>query len=350
MNKSIDISVDASVFVVNLTGDAEQDLEEYTASLEKLDDILDLNGVTVCRNDNAAETLMANYKNVARLCSEVGFDYVGSRDIETLAQGLIARINSLEDHHKISDVSMSKVSFTPNNICTQCLAATAILRSYCEEGNKDHYIMVSNASDSEAKIQAYVSNVISRRRDIAKLPKKPELFKESVPIFTNFYEFIECLNAEDILSRVEDECGIRFALHIAFLHQLKNFEKLEDSAGKHAPVWNSICTPYVGVDFFRYWSRVRKRNEDTMFCRDFLRAVISISSLESLDFEILDTECGKEIPLVSHGEIVPMKFIFDDSIYIHFWRNSKGSIELASIHEREVPVIPDPSRLILRGR
>ena len=345
MDKQIDISIDASMFSVNFTGCAESDYEGYIENLRTLEDFLKLKNVTVCRNYDVIDSLMRNCKNVSKLCNEPALSHIDRQDILSHAQRLVDHMNDFEDHHKIKNVEMSEVNATPRNICVQCLAATAILRSHCEEGNHDHYIMVSkdlsSSRGSKARIKAYITNVVSSRLDIARLPEGQNSFKESVPIFSDFKEFLGCLNPEDILSRSENGSKIKLAIHIELLSRLKHLDHVQ------AVDWNDIRSPYVGVDFFKYWSRV---NRNRNYSKPFLSAIADIYCKEDSIFEVLDTECGKEAPLVSMGRVVPMRFIYDDLIYIHFWLNHDGSIELASIHTREVSVIPDPSRLILRGR
>lgn len=345
MDKQIDITIDPSMFAVNLNGSAKENFDKYTENLSNLEEILQVDCITICRNTNAVDMLMSSHKNISKLCNDPELDHIDCRDIISFAQRLVDRSNDFEDHHGISNVKLSSVNVTPKKICSQCLAATAILRSYCEEGNQDHYIMVSSTlnakSISEAKIVAHIVDITSNRYDIAKLPEKPNSLEESVPIFSDFGEFIQCLNAEDILARAESECKIRLAMHVKLLSELRNLNKM------HASDWNSIRPPYVGTNFLRYWNRISGRDN---FCKYFLNAIADIYCRENSVCKILDTECGKGIPLVSRGKVVPMRFIFDDLIYIHFWLNCNGSIELASVHAREVSVIPDPSKLILRGR
>ena len=344
MDKKIDISVDASMFSVNLTGCAESDYKRYIKNLRTMEEFLKLKNVTVCRNYSVVDSLMSNSRNVSRLCNEPELSHVDCQDILSHAQRLVDHMNEFEGHHKIKNVDMSEVNVTPRKICIQCLAATAILRSHCEEGNHDHYIMVSRdlrSRRSKAKIEAYVTNVVSSRLDIAKLPTGQDSLKESVPIFSDFKEFLRCLNPEDILSRSESGSKIRLAIHIELLSRLKHLNHVQ------AVDWNNIRSPYVGVDFFRYWSRANKSRN---YSKPFLNAIADIYYKEDSTCEVLDTECGKEVPLVSMGRVVPMRFSYDNLIYIHFWLSYEGSIELASIHTREVSVIPDPSRLILRGR
>lgn len=350
MDKLIDISIDASIFAVNFTDNPEEDLERYLATLDMLGEILKLNKVTACKNIKVAEVLMENCKEISRLCIEVRPEHVGYEDIITHAQELLSRIRDFEDHHKIKEVSMTVVNFTPSSICTQCLASAAILRNYCEEGNQSHYIMANNTSDTEARIEAYISDISTERRDIAELPKEPHVFEESVPLFSDFYQLINCLNAEEILSRSEDSRTVELALHVAFFDKLKSSGSLGNSTNKNVSIWNSIRVPYVGEDFLRYWNRIKRHDRDSMFFRDFLMAVVNISIENILNYEILNTDCGKDISSVKLGRIVPRKAVFDDSIYIHFWCSCSGSIEIASIHEREVSIIPNPSKLIVRGR
>ena len=341
MYRHVDISVDASIFSVCSTRDAEENLNRYISSIDALEKIIGLKNVSVYRNLNAIESLLDSIGSISKLCNEPGVFYVNVQDVVSRAQNLMERIHDFEGHHNIGNIDMSEVELIPNFICIQCVAAVAILRNYCANANQDHYIMVSNALAGKVTIRAQIDKVKFGREDISTLPKPPEFLECSVPIFDDFSGLIGCLDAEDILSRAEDESKFSLAIQVAIFRGLGDNIDTRD--------WSDIRVPYIGVDFLQYWNRIRK-NFDGLFYRDFLRAVKKISCNDESYFEVMNTDCGKEKHHVARGKIVAMKIMVDDSIYIHFWRSVEGSFELASIHSCSINFIPVPSRLILRGR
>ena len=152
------VTIDAGVLAPPTEDGSAEDTHRYISTLLDWSKLLKASWVAVYMSEQAPEALVEDelyplHENLKNLFAANGIEEFNVDDVVTVAYALLQRAPSLEERFSISDVLTDGLSVDPNILetsagsalqsdLTRCLILIAILRRYCGDAIRDHFLIL----------------------------------------------------------------------------------------------------------------------------------------------------------------------------------------------------------------
>ncbi len=335
------VTIDAGVLAPPTENDSAEDARRYVSTLLDWSKLLEASWVAIYMSEQALWALDKDkrypfHEDLKKLFAANGIEEFAVHDILTVAYALLQLTPSLEERFSISDVLTDGLSVDPNILetstsnalqsdLTRCLILIAILRQYCGDGVRDHFLILRCAPGPVVTVQAKIEAIEHSRDDLNELPTSPEMFKGDVLICDDFRGLIQCLNESFILVSSTDGLGLEAAIRIALYKSRLGRDK--------DPDWNDLRGLRIGHHFV---NTVQKscRNQGDSFPAKVLRAIVETLDEKNMTAtHELRTGSGGNNPQRrrSSDGAGAMRRDIDDDHHLHYWLCNGGVVELASV-------------------
>ena len=256
--------------------------------------------------------------------------------VAIVADTLLRLTPSFEDVFSVSDVLADSLSIDPDILgpsagtalqsdLARCLILIAVLRRYCGDAIRDHFLILRCAPGPVVTVQAKIEEIDHNRDDLNELPTPPEIFKGDVLICDDFRGFIQFLNESSILVSSTDISGLETAIRIALYKS-----RLEQG---NDPDWDNLRGLHIGR---RFIDTVHDsfRNQGDSFSAKILRAIVETLDEKNMTAtHALRTGSGGGNPQRRRAAdgAGAMRRDIDQNHHLHYWSCDNGVVELASV-------------------
>ena len=337
------VTIDAGVLAPPTEDGSAEDIHRYIETLLEWKKLLDEPRVAIYMSEQASVALVEDglyplHENLKNLFAANGIEESNVNDVITVAYALLQRAPSLEGRFSISyiltDDPLPLVD--PNILETsagnalredlaRCLILIAILRRYCGDAARDHFLILRCVPGPVVTVQTKIRKIEHSRNDLNEVPISPEIFKGDVLICDDFRGFIQCLNESSILVSSTDISGLEMAIRIALY-------KSRLGRGKD-PDWDDLRNLRIG---HRFVNTVQEscRNQGDSFPAKVLRAIVQTLDEKNMTAtHSLRTGPGGDNPQRKRAAdgAGAMRRDIDQDHHLHYWSCDNGVVELASV-------------------
>ena len=335
------VTIDAGVLAPPKEDGSAEDARGYVNTLLDWRKFLDELWIAVYMSERASEVLFEDElyplrESLRNLFATNGIEEFDVNTVATVADTLLQLTPSLEERFSISDVLTDGLSVDPNILgpstgnalqsdLARCLILIAILRQYCGEAVRDHFLILRRAPGPIVTVQAKIEAIEHSRDDLNELPTSPEMFKGDVLICDDFRGLIQCLNESSILVSSTDSLGLETAIRIALY-------KSRLGRGKD-PDWDDLRGLHIGHRFIDTVHNSCKNQGDS-FPAKVLRAIVETLDEENMAAtHALRTGPGGDNPQRRRAadSAGAMRRDIAQDHHLHYWSCDNGVVELASV-------------------
>jgi len=335
------VTIDAGVLAPPTEDGSAEDVRRYISTLLDWKKLLKASWVAVYMSARASDALSKDelyplHKSLRNLFAANGIEEFAVNDVVTVAYALLQLTPSFEERFSISDVWTDGLLVDPDILgpsagsalredLARCLILIAILRRYCGDAIRDHFLILRDAPGPVVTVQAKIEEIDHNRDDPNGLPTPPEMFKGDVLICDDFRGFIQCLNESSILVSSTDISGLEMAIRIALYKS--RLEQGDD------PDWDNLRGLHIGR---RFIDTVHDsfRNQGDSFPARVLRAIVETLDEKNMTAtHALRTGSGGGNPQRKRAAdgAGAMRRDIDRDHHLHYWLCSDGVVELASV-------------------
>ena len=335
------VTIDAGALAAPAIDSSTDTVYKYVDTLLDWRQLLEKRWVTIHMSRWASDSLFSDGMYPLRdklkiLFRENGVVHVDANTVAILVDTLLRVTPSFETYFKVKDVLMEELSVEPDILrlsegdklqgdLERCLTLIAILRQYCGDPLRNHFLILRYAPDSVVTVQAKIHMIEQDRDDLGALPIYPEMFKGEVLICDNFRGLIQCLDASSVLLNSTDSVGLETAIRIALYRSRLGQD--ED------PDWDDFGDLRIGQQFFRTVEETR--GASNALPGKILRAIVEMVDRENM-------AAVHAIRTGPHGNdpqrmrlkdgAGAMRRDIDQVYHLHYWSCSNGIVELASVN------------------
>ena len=335
------VTIDAGVLAPPTEDGSAEDTHRYIETLLEWKKLLKEPRVAIYMSEQAPVALVEDrlypfHGNLKKLFAANEIEEFNVGDVINVAHKLLQLTPSFEERFSISDVLTDDLLVVPDILgpsagnalredLTRCLILIAILRRYCGDAARDHFLILRCAPGPVVTVQAEIEMIEHGRNDLNEVPISPEMFKGDVLICDDFRGFIQCLNESSILVSSTDISGLETAIRIALYKS-----RLEQG---NDPDWDNLRDLRIGHHFV---DTVQKscRNQGDSFPAKVLRAIVQTLDEENMTAtHALRTGPGGDNPQrrrTADGAGA-MRRDIDQDHHLHYWSCDNGVVELASV-------------------
>ena len=338
------VTIDAGVLAPPTEDGSAEDARRYVNTLLDWRKFLDESWVAVYMSARASEALFEDKlyplrKRLRNLFAVNGIEEFDVNTVARVADTLLQITPSFEERFSISYVLPDDLLplVDPNILETsagdalqldlaRCLILIAVLRQYCGDAVRDHFLALRGAPGPVVSVQAKIEAIEHSRDDLNELPTSPEMFKGDVLICEDFRRLIQCLDESSILASSTDSLGLEAAIRIALY-------KSRLRRGKD-PDWDDLRGLRIG---HRYVNTVQEscRDQGDSFPAKVLRAIVETLDEENMTAtHALRTGPGGGNPQRRRAVdgAGAMRRDIDRDHHLHYWLCNDRVVELASIN------------------
>ncbi len=335
------VTIDAGVLAPPTEDGSAEDVRRYISTLLDWKKLLKASWVAVYMSARASDALSEDelyplHKSLRNLFAANGIEEFAVNDVVTVAYALLQLTPSFEERFSISDVWTDGLLVDPDILgpsagsalredLARCLILIAILRRYCGDTIRDHFLILRDAPGPLVAVQAKIECVKHSRDDLNKLPIPPAMFEGAVLICDDFRGLIQCLNESSILVSSTDSLGLETAIRIALYKSRLGTDK--------DPDWDDPQALRIGHRFVNSVQESCKNQGDSFPAR-VLRAIVETLDEKNMTAtHALRTGSGGGNPQRKRAAdgAGAMRRDIDRDHHLHYWLCSDGVVELASV-------------------
>lgn len=344
----LSVTIDAGVLAVPRVDCAMDDAFQYVDTLLDWGKLLDEPWVGIYMSERASEALIRENlfplrDHLRKLFDRHGIFQYSVNDIAKVAEKLLSRTPSFEDHYKVNDVLMDLLETDPDLFqlisyealradLARCIALIAVLRKHCSQPLGGHSIILRKSRQSVVQVRALIHEIEHNRCDIPTLPIPPEFFEGNVLVCDDFCGLIQCVDESAILVEASDDFGIELAIRIALF---KNA-----AARGQVPDWDGVVVPAIGSRFRELCQRVCADQGDSVPPKILRSIVETINRINLRAVHALRRGPGGDNPQIMRGLDKAQRRDIDYEIHLHYWDCADGTVELASVVYHKDSSIP----------
>ena len=336
------VTIDAGVLAAPPEESSVDAVHGYVDTLLDWHQLLDERWVAIYMSTRASEALFADglyplRDNLKNLFAANRIKRADSNTVATVVNTLLQRTPSFETYFGVRDVLTEKPSTDPDTSglavgntlqsdLDRCLILIAILRKYCGDPIRDHFLILRYAPEPVVTVQAKIQVIEHDRDDLNELPTCPEMFQGDVLICDDFRGLVKCLDASSILVNSTDNVGLETAIRVALYKS--RIGRGED------PDWDDLRGLSIGHSFFD-GVKMSCRNQASSFRDKVLRAIVETLDGKNMEavHEIRTSSGGGSRQLKRRADGAgAMRRDIDPDHHLHYWSCGNGVVELASVN------------------
>ena len=332
------VTIDAGVLAAPPEDSSFDAVHKYIDTLLDWRNLLDKQWVAIYMSARASDALFDDglyplRNNLRNLFVSNGMVYADFNTIATVVDTLLQLTPSFEDYFSVSDVLTDRLLVDPDILklparnalqldLVRCLILIAILRQYCGDAIRDHFLILRFAPEPVVTVQAKIELIEHDRDDLNELPMCPEVFDGKVLICDDFRGLVKCLDESSILVDSKDTLELETAIRVALY-------KSRLDRGKD-PDWDDLRGLRIGCYFFDTVKAVCRATRSLP--GKILRAIVETLDGENMAaVHALRTGRHGNDPQRMRGADRAMRRDIDRDHHLHYWSCRSDVVELASV-------------------